>query len=74
MTLGASHSALRDVLSQAEKSKPKRSMYAETRREKDSLLVTLQASEWNAEMNPIVVTLKDATTSHHDFTKGYVVR
>jgi len=70
MTLGAGHSALRDVLSQAEKSQSKRSMYAETRREKDSLLETLQGSEWNAEMDPIVVTLKGTATFHHDFTKG----
>ena len=70
--LGASHSPLNDVLNQAENAKSKRSIYAETRRERDSLLEAIQCSEWNMEMDPIVVTLNDGATFHHDFTKGCV--
>jgi hypothetical protein len=47
-------------------------MYAETQREKLALLEAVRSSDWNAEMNPIVVTLQEGSTVYHDFTTGYV--
>ncbi|KAG2075048.1 hypothetical protein BDR04DRAFT_1006461 [Suillus decipiens] len=70
ITLGASHAALREVLEGVESAKVKRSMYAETQREKVEMLQAIRDSEWNAEMNPIVVTVKDGLVIEHDFSQG----
>ncbi|KAG1875607.1 ER-golgi trafficking TRAPP I complex 85 kDa subunit-domain-containing protein [Suillus subalutaceus] len=70
ITLGASHAALRGVLEGVESAKVKRSMYAETQREKVEMLQAIRDSEWNAEMNPIVVIVKDGLVIEHDFSQG----
>ncbi|KAJ6604519.1 ER-golgi trafficking TRAPP I complex 85 kDa subunit-domain-containing protein [Mycena vulgaris] len=69
ITLGAGHAALRDIIDEAETAKVKRSMYAETQREKMDVLDAIRNSEWNAEMNPIVVTQEEVPISH-DFSTG----
>ncbi|KII93831.1 hypothetical protein PLICRDRAFT_36073 [Plicaturopsis crispa FD-325 SS-3] len=70
ITLGAGHAALKETIEAAENAKVKRSMYAETQREKMEVLESIRNSEWNREMNPIVVTLQDQRPLEHDFSKG----
>ena len=72
ITLGASHGALNDVIEAATTAKIKRSMYAETRREKAEILSSIRNSEWNAEMDPMVLFLNDLDVIRHDFTQGFV--
>ncbi|CAA7259922.1 unnamed protein product [Cyclocybe aegerita] len=69
--LGAGHGALDDIVEQAEGAKTKRNMYAETQRENVQILDAIRSSEWNAEMNPIVLFIKDTDTQYHDFSSGY---
>ncbi|KAJ7706314.1 ER-golgi trafficking TRAPP I complex 85 kDa subunit-domain-containing protein [Mycena rosella] len=69
ITLGAGHAALKDIIDEAESAKVKRSMYAETQRQKMDVLDAIRNSEWNAEMNPIVVTQEEVPVSH-DFSSG----
>lgn len=47
-------------------------MYAETQREKQEVLDAIKGCEWNAEMNPIVMTLQHGHALEHDFANGYV--
>lgn len=54
-----------------ENAKVKRSMYAETQREKIEISQSIRESEWNAEMNPLVVTVHEGVVEH-DFSLGYV--
>jgi hypothetical protein len=70
ITLGSGHAALEGILEEAESAKVKRSMYAETRRENMEVLSAIRGSEWNTEMNPIVLSLKDIGTKLHDFEEG----
>jgi trafficking protein particle complex subunit 8 len=72
ITLGASHAALKEVIEAIEGAKVKRSMYAETQREKAEILDSIKESEWNAEMNPLVLSLQGTGTLLHDFTQGFV--
>ncbi|KAG1716011.1 hypothetical protein ID866_1176 [Astraeus odoratus] len=74
ITLGATHGALRDIVQGIEQTKAKRSMYAETQREKTDILQAIRDSEWNAECNPLVVTVEDGLIVEHDFNKGYHAR
>ncbi|KAF7306800.1 hypothetical protein MIND_00471700 [Mycena indigotica] len=64
VTLGASHAALRDIIDEAESAKVKRSMYAETQREREELVDSLRHSQWNTEMNPLVVFREEKPISH----------
>ncbi|KAH7912583.1 ER-golgi trafficking TRAPP I complex 85 kDa subunit-domain-containing protein [Hygrophoropsis aurantiaca] len=68
--LGAGHGALKEIIEEAENAKVKRSMYAETQREKVEILQAVRDSEWNSEMDPIVVTVEDGRAAEHDFTQG----
>lgn len=71
IVLGAGHAALDSIIEEAESAKVKRSMYAETRRENMEVLDAIRGSEWNVEMNPIVLSLQDMGTAKvHDFSKG----
>ncbi|KJA29295.1 hypothetical protein HYPSUDRAFT_176107 [Hypholoma sublateritium FD-334 SS-4] len=70
ITLGAGHAALEDILEDADNAKTKRSMYAETRRENREILDAIRGSDWNTEMNPITVSLKDLGAKVHDFDSG----
>jgi hypothetical protein len=72
ITLGAGHAALRGIVREAE-SLQGRSMYVETRREKLKLLEAIRTSEWNVEMDPMVVSLQDGFTVRHDFSRGSVL-
>ncbi|KAJ7169750.1 ER-golgi trafficking TRAPP I complex 85 kDa subunit-domain-containing protein [Mycena filopes] len=69
LTLGAGHAALKDIIDDAENAKVKRSMYAETQRQKMEVLDAIRNSEWNTEMNPMVVTQEEVPVVH-DFSKG----
>jgi len=74
ITFSAGHAALKEIIDDAEGIKAKRDMYAETQREKSEILDAVRRSEWNAEMNPIVVTLQYGHKLEHDFTQGCVKR
>ncbi|KAJ7492750.1 ER-golgi trafficking TRAPP I complex 85 kDa subunit-domain-containing protein [Mycena latifolia] len=69
ITLGAGHAALKDIIDEAEAAKVKRSMYAETQRQKLEVLDAIRNSEWNMEMNPVVVMQEEAPVLH-DFSTG----
>jgi len=67
---GAGHEGLREVLLSTENVREK-SMYAETQREKEVLLGALQSSEWNLEMDPLVVKVRTKSAIvEHDFRQG----
>ncbi|PBK77412.1 hypothetical protein ARMSODRAFT_280722 [Armillaria solidipes] len=70
INVGAGHAALRDIVNLAENAKATRNMYAETQREKMKMLQTVRDSEWNSEMDPIVLTAQTTETLDHDFTNG----
>lgn len=72
LNLGAGHAALQETIESVESAKVKRSMYAETQREKIEILQSIRDSEWNAEMNPLVVTIQEGVIEH-DFGRGCVV-
>jgi hypothetical protein len=72
ITLGANHAALKEVIEAVEGAKVKRSMYAETQREKAEMLNGIRESEWNAEMDPLVLSLQETGALLHDFTQGFV--
>ena len=72
LTLGARHGYLDRMIDDAESAKVKRSMYAETQRERSEILRAIRGSEWNAEMDPTVVTNEISGTTQHDFSKGWV--
>ena len=68
--IGAAHAALSDVITRAENVKAKRNMYAETQRDRQELLEGVRTSEWNAEMDPVTVSLEAVPPISHDFGKG----
>ncbi|KZT72776.1 hypothetical protein DAEQUDRAFT_749133 [Daedalea quercina L-15889] len=70
LTLGASHAYLDRMIDEAENAKVKRSMYAETQRERSEILRAIRESEWNAEMDPTVVIIEVPGTVRHDFSEG----
>ncbi|KAI0307705.1 ER-golgi trafficking TRAPP I complex 85 kDa subunit-domain-containing protein [Multifurca ochricompacta] len=64
--LGAEHGTLNSFIQEAEEAKLIRSMYAETQRERSSILEAIRGSEWNAESNPIsLVTVGPEIISHN---------
>lgn len=69
--LGATHGALEEIISNSENSKVKRSMYAETVREKAELVEGIRTSEWNADMDPTVAIVESKEVAH-DFAEGYL--
>lgn len=73
LTLGARHGYLDHMIDNAESAKVKRSMYAETQRERSEILRAIRESEWDAEMDPTVVTNETAGTIRHDFSKGWAM-
>ena len=48
-------------------------MYAETQRERAEMLEAIRTSEWNADMDPLVVIGHDGQQIRHDFSKGCAV-
>jgi hypothetical protein len=67
--VGAGHGALNAVIREVQELKVKRSMFAETDREKSNVLEAIRASEWNAEMNPVSLTTIEPGVIHHDFSE-----
>jgi len=70
--VGAGHGALNSVIQEAREMKVKRSMYTETQREKANILEAIRACEWNAEMNPIFLTVTEPGIVHHHFSETSV--
>lgn len=68
--LGAGHAALSDIVEEAKNAKAKRSMYAETERERVEMLGSVENSEWNTEMNPLTLVVKGLDTVVHNFNDG----
>lgn len=71
-TLGAAHAALEGIMEEVDNLKVKRSIYAETQREKAGILEGIRSSEWNAETNPLILVLQEPETVTHDFNQGSV--
>ncbi|KAH9858208.1 ER-golgi trafficking TRAPP I complex 85 kDa subunit-domain-containing protein [Lenzites betulinus] len=69
-TLGAGHAPLRELVGAARSMKVKRSMYAETQRERAAILEAVQACEWNREDDPVAVFVQDGGVVEHDFRQG----
>jgi trafficking protein particle complex subunit 8 len=67
--IGAEHGALHNVIREAEEAKVKRSIYAETQMEKASILEAIRTSEWNAEMNPVLLITIEPSVIHHNFSE-----
>lgn len=71
LNLGAGHAALQEAIENVESAKVGRSLYAESQREKTEILQSIRNSEWNAEMNPLIVTIQEGVVEH-DFSLGCV--
>ena len=69
-TLGVGHAALKEIIEAAETMKVKRSMYAETQRERQAILEAVKKCEWNRETDPISVLVQDGSIVDHDFRQG----
>ncbi|KAI1793952.1 ER-golgi trafficking TRAPP I complex 85 kDa subunit-domain-containing protein [Ganoderma leucocontextum] len=69
-TLGAHHAGLLEIIHVAEKMKVKRSMFAETQREREAILHSVKNCEWNMETDPMLVLVKDGTVVEHNFRQG----
>ena len=61
-----------DVIREVEQGKAKRSMFAETEREREDILNGIRECEWNFEMNPLVASVRSEEIISHDFSKGWV--
>jgi hypothetical protein len=70
--VGAEHGILNAVIQEAQDMKVKRSMYAETHRERASILEAIRASEWNAETNPVSMTIIEPDIINHNFSETSV--
>ncbi|KAF8525181.1 ER-golgi trafficking TRAPP I complex 85 kDa subunit-domain-containing protein [Hysterangium stoloniferum] len=70
LLLGANHGPLDELILQSETAKVKRTMYAETAKEKTQVQDALRVSDWNANMNPAVVRVTSSPRVEHDFLKG----
>ena len=70
LLLDATHAPLQEVIQAAEQRKAKRSMFAETQRERESILDVIRHSEWNMEMNPLVAIVRCDEVVVHDFSTG----
>lgn len=70
--LGALHAALQGDIVAVQQGKAKRSMFAETQRERLEILEAVKASEWNREMDPLVTSVHCAEVVKHDFSSGFV--
>lgn len=68
--LGARHGLLDGIIEDAETAKGSRNMYAETRREKMQIIGSIRVSEWNHEMNPLVLSVRNPRSRTHDFSTG----
>jgi len=67
--VGAEHGILNAVIQEVQDMKVKRSMYAETHRERASLLEAIRGSEWNAEANPVSMTIIEPDIIDHNFSE-----
>ena len=72
VNVGAEHGALNAIIQETQELKVKRSMYAETDIERLSILESIRASEWNAEMNPVLLTTVEPDVISHDFSERSV--
>ena len=70
--IGAEHGALNGIIQEVQELKVKRSIYAETEREKSSILEAVRTSEWNAEMNPVSLIMIEPGVINHDFSERSV--
>ncbi|TFK30788.1 hypothetical protein FA15DRAFT_662838 [Coprinopsis marcescibilis] len=67
--LGSCHGPLDQIIYNLENSKVKRSIYAETVREKAELVEGIRTSVWNADTDPTVATVEENKIIHN-FDKG----
>ena len=70
LTLGAEHGELGAMIEEAESAKVKRSMYAETQKEKMEVMQAVRDGEWNVNSNPVVVNVRYDLVVEHDFEES----
>ncbi|KAI5123549.1 hypothetical protein M0805_003369 [Coniferiporia weirii] len=70
LLLGVGHGALQDIIDVVERGKAKRSMFAETQRQREEILEAIKYSEWNVEMNPMVTSVHCEEFVTHNFSTG----
>ncbi|KZS95953.1 hypothetical protein SISNIDRAFT_451603 [Sistotremastrum niveocremeum HHB9708] len=68
--LGALHGGLSDIVEDVDDGKLDMGIYAETQREKRQFLNAVRSSPWNAEMDPVDVSLRFPSHTEHDFVQG----
>lgn len=72
LMFGASHGMLEGIIEDAEGAKGSRNIYAETRRENMQVMESIRHSDWNTEMNPLVLLVRNFRPRTHDFSTGWV--
>lgn len=71
IALGACSAPLDELIQTSDASSKKRSIYAETSRERTAIQSVIQSLDWNAEMNPLVIQVStESPRVTHDFSKG----
>lgn len=70
LTLGAEHGDLGTIIEEAVSAKVKRSMYAETQKEKVEIMQAVRGGEWNVNSNPVVVSVRYELVVEHNFNSG----
>lgn len=70
--LGALHGGLSDIVEDVDDGKLNMGIYAETQREKRQFLHAVRSSFWNAEMDPVDLSVRSPGHTDHDFNQGYV--
>ncbi|KLO17070.1 hypothetical protein SCHPADRAFT_959188 [Schizopora paradoxa] len=70
LKLGAEHAALQDTIDTVRDAKKKRIAFAETHQDREDMLTSIEESEWNAEMSPLVLRTTCPQNVDHDFTTG----
>lgn len=72
LLVGVGHGDLSELVEAMEGAKVKRSIYAETQREKMEVLAAIKNSEWNLEKNPVNARIREPDVLRHDFASRSV--
>ncbi|KAF9517934.1 hypothetical protein BS47DRAFT_419311 [Hydnum rufescens UP504] len=70
LIVGPRHGALQNLLAEARHDGGGRTMYAETNRERGTLLESIRTCDWNVDDDPIAVHVEGPRRVTHDFGNG----
>lgn len=74
ITLGACSAPLENIIQNSGSNSGKRILYAETSRGQAVIREIIRTSDWNAEMNPLVIRAStESPRVTHDFSQGCVI-